>query len=148
MQSETARLPVEILAIAQGLTEIIEMLEASPVRSARTLDITRPVHRGITAEAQDDSSAPPQAERDPLMEAILSEEAQEEGLFGRALRLITEIGYASSLVLQIKLGVSYRQAVRLVRDLEMLGYVEYAPGFRPRKVRPEAYEAIGALPAT
>lgn len=150
MQAETARLPEELIAIVEGLVEIIEIIDASPVRPNRAPGITRPVYRVIAATTEDTSLAasPSQAGRDTILDAILPDEQEEEGLMGRALWLITEIGYASSLVLQIKLGVTYRQAVRLVRSLELLGYIEYAPGLRPRKVRPEAYEALGALSAS
>ena len=65
----------------------------------------------------------------------------DETLYGRVILLITDLGYASTIVLQQKLGISYSQAVNLVADLERQGLVEPAPGFRPHKILPAAYAA-------
>ncbi|MBI3651740.1 MAG: hypothetical protein HY231_12040 [Acidobacteria bacterium] len=66
-------------------------------------------------------------------------------LYGKVLLLITDLGYASTIVLQQKLGISYSQAVQIVADLARDGLVEAAPGFRPHKVLPAAHIARESL---
>jgi DNA segregation ATPase FtsK/SpoIIIE-like protein len=70
---------------------------------------------------------------------------EDEDLYRRVVTLITELGYASTIVLQQKLGISYSQAVTIVADLERDGLVEQAHGFRPHKVLPAAYAARQSL---
>lgn len=67
---------------------------------------------------------------------LTREEASPETseLLAEALKAIAKIGYASPLVLQHCLEISYRQAVCLLYQLERDGYVEPSHGFRPRKV--------------
>jgi DNA segregation ATPase FtsK/SpoIIIE-like protein len=65
----------------------------------------------------------------------------DEDLYGKVLLLVTDLGYASTIVLQQKLGINYSQAVNIVADLERQGLVEQAHGFRPHKVLPAAYAA-------
>jgi DNA segregation ATPase FtsK/SpoIIIE-like protein len=64
---------------------------------------------------------------------------EDEHLFRKVVTLITDLGYASTIVLQQKLGINYGQAVNVVADLERDGLVEPAHGFRPHKVLPAAY---------
>jgi DNA segregation ATPase FtsK/SpoIIIE-like protein len=64
---------------------------------------------------------------------------EDEHLFRKVVMLITDLGYASTIVLQQKLGINYSQAVNVVADLERDGLVEPAHGFRPHKVLPAAY---------
>jgi DNA segregation ATPase FtsK/SpoIIIE-like protein len=64
---------------------------------------------------------------------------EDEHLFRKVVTLITDLGYASTIVLQQKLGINYSQAVHIVADLEREGLVEPAHGFRPHKVLPAAY---------
>jgi DNA segregation ATPase FtsK/SpoIIIE-like protein len=66
---------------------------------------------------------------------------EDEFLFYKVLLLITDLGYASTIVLQQKLGINYSQAVNMVADLERQGLVEAAHGFRPHKVLATAYAA-------
>jgi DNA segregation ATPase FtsK/SpoIIIE-like protein len=63
----------------------------------------------------------------------------DEHLYRKVVMLITDLGYASTIVLQQKLGINYSQAVNVVADLERDGMVEAAHGFRPHKVLPAAY---------
>lgn len=63
----------------------------------------------------------------------------DEHLYRKVVMLITDLGYASTIVLQQKLGINYGQAVHIVADLERDGLVEQAHGFRPHKVLPAAY---------
>jgi DNA segregation ATPase FtsK/SpoIIIE-like protein len=69
----------------------------------------------------------------------------DEDVHGKVLLLITDLGYASTIVLQQKLDITYRQAVKIVADLERQGLVEPAHGFRPHKVLPAAYAARECL---
>jgi DNA segregation ATPase FtsK/SpoIIIE-like protein len=64
---------------------------------------------------------------------------EDEHLYRKVVTLITDLGYASTIVLQQKLGINYGQAVNIVADLERDGLVEQAHGFRPHKVLPAAY---------
>ncbi|MEW6212867.1 MAG: DNA translocase FtsK [Acidobacteriota bacterium] len=66
--------------------------------------------------------------------------AISEELYHRALALITDLGYASTLVLQTRLEISYQQALNLVAALERSHLIAPAHGFRPHKVLPAAYE--------
>jgi DNA segregation ATPase FtsK/SpoIIIE-like protein len=68
------------------------------------------------------------------------EPLEESELLGQALKVITELGYASTIVLQHRLGINYRQAICLMYQLERDGLVEPAYGFRPRKALTAAYE--------
>ena len=68
------------------------------------------------------------------------EPLEEQELLGQALKVITELGYASTIVLQHRLGINYRQAIRLMYQLEHDGLVEPSFGFRPRKALTAAYE--------
>jgi DNA segregation ATPase FtsK/SpoIIIE-like protein len=70
---------------------------------------------------------------------------EDEDLYRRVVTLITDLGYASTIVLQQKLGLNYSQAVTIVADLERDGLVEQAHGFRPHKVLPAAYAARQSL---
>src|ERR1043166_7230032 len=49
---------------------------------------------------------------------------EESEFLGRALKVITELGYASTIVLQHRLGINYRQAICLMYQLERDGLVE------------------------
>lgn len=67
-------------------------------------------------------------------------QAQEgDGLYLAAVKVITELGYASTLVLQQRLGITYRQAMNVIDQLEEDGLVGPAHGFRPHKVLNAAY---------
>ena len=70
---------------------------------------------------------------------------EDEELYRRVVMLITDLGYASTIVLQQKLGIGYSQAVNIVAALERDGLVEQAHGFRPHKVLPAAYAARQGL---
>lgn len=64
---------------------------------------------------------------------------EDEDLYRKVVILVTDLGYASTIVLQQKLGINYGQAVNIVAELERDGLVEPAHGFRPHKVLPAAY---------
>ena len=63
----------------------------------------------------------------------------EDELYHAAINLIIERGYASTLVLQQRLGITYRQAMNLIDQLEADGLIGPAHGFRPHKALSAAY---------
>ncbi len=73
------------------------------------------------------------------------EQAPNEELRHQVLRLITSLGYASTLVLQHRLEISYRQASSIVAALERDGMVAPAPGFRPHKTLAPAYQLLESM---
>jgi len=60
-------------------------------------------------------------------------------LYKKVLNLITNLGYASTLVLQTRLEISYQQALDVIADLERSGLIAPAHGFRPHKVLSTTY---------
>ena len=64
---------------------------------------------------------------------------EEEELYHAAIKIVTERGYASTLVLQQRLGITYRQAMNLIDRLEEDGLIGPAHGFRPHKALSAAY---------
>lgn len=79
-------------------------------------------------------------EEDSLKQIVLSQEVPEdEALFRAVIRLITDSGFASTMVLQHKLEIDYRQAVNLIAELERAELIGPAHGFRPHKVLPGAF---------
>ena len=63
-------------------------------------------------------------------------------LYRKVLRLITSLGYASTLVLQHRLEISFRQASSILADLERDGLIGPAHGFRPHKALRPAYQLL------
>lgn len=82
------------------------------------------------------------AAREDFFEEIVesNHSAISEELYHRALALITDLGYASTLVLQTRLEISYQQSLHLVAALVRSHLIAPAHGFRPHKVLPAAYE--------
>lgn len=88
-----------------------------------------------TRECAEFSETKPPVSTDFFSEITRDDEPLEENkLLINALKVITEVGYASPLVLQHRLEINYRQAVCLMYRLERDGYVEPSYGFRPRKL--------------
>ncbi len=94
-------------------------------------------------EIEDKQESPSEFEevnQDFFEQIVRSEQSPvSKDLYKKVLTIITNMGYASTLVLQTKLEINYRQAVEIVADLERDGLVERAHGFRPHKVLPTAY---------
>jgi hypothetical protein len=81
------------------------------------------------------------AKQDFFDEIVESSQATVGGdLYRKALAIITDLGYASTIVLQTRLDISYQQALLLVARLERDGLVASAHGFRPHKALSAAYE--------
>jgi DNA segregation ATPase FtsK/SpoIIIE-like protein len=68
-----------------------------------------------------------------------------DDLYGKVLKIITSLGYASTLVLQHRLELSFRQASSILVNLERDGLVGPAHGFRPHKVLRPAYALLESL---
>ena len=66
-------------------------------------------------------------------------------LYRKVLKIITSLGYASTLVLQHRLEISFRQASSILANLERDGLVGPAHGFRPHKVLRPAYALLESL---
>ena len=66
-------------------------------------------------------------------------------LYRKVLKIITSLGYASTLVLQHRLEISFRQASSILVNLERDGLVGPAHGFRPHKVLRPAYALLESL---
>ena len=108
----------DLNAIRSGLSEILRLLSGEQV-----------------------SAHPPDHARADFMKQIVasSELPEDERLFEKVLTLITDMGYASTMVLQHKLEMSYRQAADVIAEMERSGLIGPAHGFRPHKVMPSAY---------
>ncbi|MFP5262609.1 MAG: DNA translocase FtsK [Blastocatellia bacterium] len=84
--------------------------------------------------------------QDFFAQIVRNEQLPEDGeLRRRVLEVITDLGYASTMVLQHRLELNYRQASNILADLERDGFVGPAPGFRPHKVLPPAYALLNRL---
>ena len=103
----------------------------------------------VTSPAAPDLPPPPDEGRtDILKQIVLSNELPEdESLFEKVLYLITDMGYASTMVLQHKLEMSYRQAADIIAEMERSGLIGPAHGFRPHKILPCAYAIRDRLEA-
>ena len=58
----------------------------------------------------------------------------EDELFEDALRLVMDLGQASSSMLQRRFRIGYTRAARLVDSMEAMGIVGQAVGSKPREV--------------
>jgi S-DNA-T family DNA segregation ATPase FtsK/SpoIIIE len=68
----------------------------------------------------------------------LSEE--HDDLYDEALAIVTDMGRASTSVLQRRLSIGYGRAAKILDIMEREGLIGPAEGARPRKVLPPAYE--------
>ena len=119
------KLRTELKAIRMGLEEVLEMLSSDYESHAKN----------HTADHSDHSSI-------SFLDEIIrpDEMPEDEEMLRRVLDLIIELGYASTIVLQHRLEINYRQASSIVADLERAKLIGPAHGFRPHKVLPAAYE--------
>ena len=90
-----------------------------------------------------------QAEPDYNEEVTLSEQETMEGdgfegeqdeLFDEALAIVTDMGRASTSVLQRRLSIGYGRAAKILDSMERQGFIGPAEGSKPRKVLQGAYE--------
>lgn len=90
-----------------------------------------------------------QAEPDYNEEVTLSEqetmeadgfEGEQDELFDQALAIVTDMGRASTSVLQRRLSIGYGRAAKILDSMERQGFIGPAEGSKPRKVLQAAYE--------
>jgi DNA segregation ATPase FtsK/SpoIIIE-like protein len=100
-------------------------------------------------EVRDAPAGPPvsDAPSNFFAEITAGDQAPDDELYRKVLRIITSLGYASTLVLQHRLEISYRQASSIVAALERDGMVAPAHGFRPHKTLDPAYQLLESLEA-
>ncbi|MGA9767877.1 MAG: DNA translocase FtsK [Blastocatellia bacterium] len=67
-------------------------------------------------------------------------EGPEDELFGEALQIVTDMGRASTSVLQRRLSIGYGRAAKILDTMERRGFIGPAEGSKPRKVLQAAYE--------
>jgi S-DNA-T family DNA segregation ATPase FtsK/SpoIIIE len=90
-----------------------------------------------------------QAEPDYNEEVTLSEqetleadgfEGEQDELFDQALAIVSDMGRASTSVLQRRLSIGYGRAAKILDSMERQGFIGPAEGSKPRKVLQAAYE--------
>jgi DNA segregation ATPase FtsK/SpoIIIE-like protein len=114
----------DVKSIIAGLKEVLTLLSTG---------------EGAPADGVSPSHVAGQGE-DSLKQIVFGQEVPEdEALFRAVIKLITDAGYASTMVLQHKLEIDYRQAVNLIAELERAELIGPAHGFRPHKVLPGAF---------
>ncbi|MGH9763506.1 MAG: DNA translocase FtsK, partial [Blastocatellia bacterium] len=65
---------------------------------------------------------------------------ERDELFDEALAIVTDMGRASTSVLQRRLSIGYGRAAKLLDVMERGGFIGPTEGAKPRKVLPAAYE--------
>jgi S-DNA-T family DNA segregation ATPase FtsK/SpoIIIE len=90
------------------------------------------------AEYQEQFLAPPKEEREAVAGGSGQNEedgaAEDDPLFGDAVRLVVEFGKASTSLLQRRLRIGYGRAAHLIDLMEQDGIVGAADGPKPREV--------------
>jgi DNA segregation ATPase FtsK/SpoIIIE, S-DNA-T family len=90
-----------------------------------------------------------QAQPDYNEEVTLSEqetmesngfEGEQDELFDQALAIVTDMGRASTSVLQRRLSIGYGRAAKILDSMERQGFIGPADGSKPRKVLQAAHE--------
>jgi DNA segregation ATPase FtsK/SpoIIIE, S-DNA-T family len=90
-----------------------------------------------------------QAEPDYNEEVTLSEqetmeadgfEGEQDELFDEALAIVTDMGRASTSVLQRRLSIGYGRAAKILDSMERQGFIGPGEGSKPRKVLQAAHE--------
>lgn len=90
-----------------------------------------------------------QAEPDYNEEVTLSEqetleaegfEGEQDELFDEALAIVTDMGRASTSVLQRRLSIGYGRAAKILDSMERQGFIGPAEGSKPRKVLQAAFD--------
>ena len=75
-------------------------------------------------------------------------EGEQDDLFDEALLIVTDMGRASTSVLQRRLSIGYGRAAKILDTMERRGFIGPAEGSKPRKVLQAAFEfreRLGAI---
>lgn len=75
----------------------------------------------------------------------LHSDGEKDELYEEALRIVCQMGRASTSVLQRRLRIGYGRAAAILDMMEHEGYVGPPDGSKPRAVRREAYEFLERL---
>ncbi|HMG34362.1 MAG TPA: DNA translocase FtsK [Blastocatellia bacterium] len=67
-------------------------------------------------------------------------EGEQDDLYDEALAIVTDMGRASTSVLQRRLSIGYGRAAKILDMMERQGFIGPAEGSKPRKVLQGAYE--------
>ncbi|MEK6324305.1 MAG: DNA translocase FtsK [Acidobacteriota bacterium] len=67
-------------------------------------------------------------------------EGDQDELFDEALAIVTDMGRASTSVLQRRLSIGYGRAAKILDSMERQGFIGPAEGSKPRKVLQAAHE--------
>jgi S-DNA-T family DNA segregation ATPase FtsK/SpoIIIE len=67
-------------------------------------------------------------------------EGEQDELYDEALAIVTDMGRASTSVLQRRLSIGYGRAAKILDMMERQGFIGPAEGSKPRKVLPAAHE--------
>jgi S-DNA-T family DNA segregation ATPase FtsK/SpoIIIE len=70
---------------------------------------------------------------------------ERDELYDQAMRIIVQMGRASTSVLQRRLRIGYGRAAAILDMMESEGYVGPSEGSKPRIVKPVAFEYIEML---
>jgi DNA segregation ATPase FtsK/SpoIIIE, S-DNA-T family len=65
---------------------------------------------------------------------------EQDDLFDDALAIVTDMGRASTSVLQRRLSIGYGRAAKILDLMEKGGFIGPGDGSKPRKVLSAAYE--------
>jgi DNA segregation ATPase FtsK/SpoIIIE-like protein len=125
MLTSCQKLRDELKAIRAGLEEVMVLLSVEAVTKESNDCLTR--EQGQTRGDFFDQITRP------------DELPEDEDLFCKVIMLITDMGYASTMVLQHRLEINYRQATGIITELQRAGLIAPAHGFRPHTVLPAAY---------
>ena len=124
--------------LRSGLKSI--RLELEEILEALSTDETVPADEPHQGQKVNES-------KEDFFDQITQGDSLPEGdeLYRKVLKLITGLGYASTLVLQHRLEISFRQASSILSDLEGGGLIGPAHGFRPHKVLRPAYQLLESI---
>jgi DNA segregation ATPase FtsK/SpoIIIE-like protein len=128
-ESESCKkLRSELKAIRLGLEEILASLSTEDADA-----VNDPAEAPKSGETKED-----------FFDQITQGDQLPEGdeLYRKVLKIITSLGYASTLVLQHRLEISFRQASSILANLERDGLIGPAHGFRPHKALRPAYQLL------
>jgi uncharacterized Zn finger protein (UPF0148 family) len=82
---------------------------------------------------------------DYLEDDILEVSGEKDNLFDEAIKVVCQMGKASTSVLQRRLRIGYGRAAAIIDMMEQEDYVGAADGGKPRVVKQSAYDYVETL---